>query len=72
MEDDRDADPPPAVERPAAVREAGGDQLDILLDLHSIASADTTIPVMQVVEHLGIMYCEEPTRPLNRVVPDAR
>ncbi|MGW5642960.1 hypothetical protein ACWEV3_31730 [Saccharopolyspora sp. NPDC003752] len=46
MEDDRDADPPPAVERPPAVREAGGDQLDILLDLRSIIGTDTTIPVM--------------------------
>lgn len=54
-----------AVDRVAAVREAGGDDLDIIVELHSQTDVDTSIQLGKELEPLNCFYYEEPTQPLN-------
>lgn len=54
-----------AVERVAAIREAGGDDLDIIIEVHSLLDTNTAIELGQTLEPYRIMYFEEPTQPLN-------
>ena len=54
-----------AVERVAAIREAGGDDLDIIIEVHSLLDTNTAIELGQALEPYRIMYFEEPTQPLN-------
>lgn len=54
-----------AVERVAAIREAGGDDLDIIIEVHSLLDTNTAIELGQALEPYRIMYLEEPTQPLN-------
>ncbi len=52
-------------ERIAAVRAEGGDELDIILELHSYTDTNTVVELARVLEKYRILYCEEPTQPLN-------
>ena len=54
-----------ATDRVAAIREAGGDQLDIIIELHSLLDTNTAIQLGQSIQKYRIMYMEEPTQPLN-------
>lgn len=54
-----------AVERVAAIREAGGEDLDIIIEVHSLLDTNTAIELGQALEPYRIMYFEEPTQPLN-------
>ena len=52
-----------SVERIAAVREAGGDNLDIIVEIHSLLDANTSAILGKALEPYRIMYYEEPTMP---------
>lgn len=54
-----------AVERVAAIREAGGPNLDIIIELHSLTDTNTAIQLGRELEQFKIFYLEEPTQPLN-------
>lgn len=54
-----------AVERIAAAREAGGPDLDIIIEIHSLLDANTAAELGKALEPYRIMYYEEPTQPLN-------
>lgn len=54
-----------ATERVAAIREAGGEDLDIIIELHSLLDANTAVELGQSIQKYRIMYMEEPTQPLN-------
>ena len=52
-------------DRVAAMREAGGPDLDIIIEVHSYTDTNTAIQLAQVLEPLNIYYLEEPVHPLN-------
>ncbi|MGE4484679.1 MAG: mandelate racemase/muconate lactonizing enzyme family protein [Oscillospiraceae bacterium] len=52
-------------DRMAAIRETGGPDMDIILELHSLCDTTGAIQLCQALEKLKIFYCEEPTQPLN-------
>lgn len=54
-----------AFDRVAAVREVGGDNLDIIIELHAYTDTNTSVQLAKALEPLGIFYYEEPTQPLN-------
>jgi len=54
-----------AVGRVAAVREAGGPHMDIIIELHSFTDTNTAIQLAKELEKFNIFYYEEPTQPLN-------
>ncbi len=54
-----------AKERLAAMREAAGDQVDIILENHANTDANTAIQLGRMAEAYDIMFYEEPTLPLN-------
>ncbi|WP_367924119.1 mandelate racemase/muconate lactonizing enzyme family protein [uncultured Ruthenibacterium sp.] len=54
-----------SVERIAAAREAGGPDLDIIIELHSLLDANTAAILGKALEQYRIMYYEEPTMPCN-------
>ena len=54
-----------SVERIAAAREAGGPDLDIIVEIHSLLDANTAALLGQALEPYRIMYYEEPTMPSN-------
>lgn len=54
-----------AVERVAAIREAGGPDLDIIIELHSLTDTNTAIQLGRELEKYKCFYYEEPTQPLN-------
>ncbi|PNV63839.1 mandelate racemase/muconate lactonizing enzyme family protein [Clostridium sp. chh4-2] len=54
-----------AKERLAAMREAAGDQVDIILENHANTDANTAIQLGRMAETYDIMFYEEPTLPLN-------
>lgn len=51
--------------RVAAIREAGGNSLDIIIEAHSLTDTNTAIQVGQRLEPYRCFYFEEPTQPLN-------
>lgn len=53
------------VERVAAIREAGGPELDIIIELHSLTDKKTAIQLGRELEKYRCFYYEEPTQPLN-------
>ena len=61
----RDHDLKRSVERIAAAREAGGDDLDIIVEIHSLLDANTAAILGKALEPYRIMYFEEPTMPCN-------
>ncbi len=56
-----------AYNRTAAMREAGGPDMDIIIELHSFTDTITAIQLGQALEDLNIYYYEEPVHPLNAV-----
>ena len=54
-----------AAERIAAAREAGGDDLDIIIELHSLLDTNTATELARVLKPYRVMYYEEPTQPMN-------
>ena len=61
----RDHDLKRSVARIAAAREAGGDDLDIIVEIHSLLDANTAAILGKALEPYRIMYYEEPTMPCN-------
>lgn len=53
-----------AVERVAAMREAGPD-VDIIIELHALTDATTSVQLGRELEKLNCFYYEEPTQPMN-------
>jgi L-alanine-DL-glutamate epimerase-like enolase superfamily enzyme len=53
------------IERVQAIREAGGEELDIIVELHSQTNTNTAIQFGKEIEGLRCFYYEEPTQPLN-------
>jgi L-alanine-DL-glutamate epimerase-like enolase superfamily enzyme len=54
-----------AYQRTAAMREAGGKDLDIIIELHAYTDTITGIQLGKRLRDLNIYYYEEPTHPLN-------
>lgn len=54
-----------ASERIAAIRETGGPDMDIIIELHSLTDTDTAIQLGRELEQYNCFYYEEPTQPLN-------
>lgn len=54
-----------AVDRVAAMREAGGPNLDIIIELHALTDTNTAIQLGQALEKFNCFYYEEPTSPMN-------
>ena len=54
-----------SVERIAACREAGGDDMDIIIEIHSLLDANTAAELGKALEPYRVMYYEEPTMPCN-------
>lgn len=54
-----------ASERVAAMREAGGPSMDIIIELHSLTDVNTAIQLGRELEQYRIFYYEEPVHPLN-------
>ncbi len=52
-------------DRVAAMRKAGGDDLDIIVEMHSLADTTAAIQIGQALKDLRIFYYEEPAHPLN-------
>ncbi len=52
-------------DRVAAMRNAGGDALDIIIELHAFTDVNSAIQLGKALEPLNIYYYEEPTNPLN-------
>ena len=52
-------------ERVRAIREAGGEDLDIIVELHSLTDTVSAVELGRALEQLKIFYYEEPTHPLN-------
>jgi L-alanine-DL-glutamate epimerase-like enolase superfamily enzyme len=48
-----------------AVREAVGDHVDIIIELHSLSSATSAVQLGRLFEEFGCMYYEEPVHYLN-------
>lgn len=53
------------VSRVQAMREAGGDEMDIIIELHSNTDTTSAIQLSKALEDLHIFYVEEPVHPLN-------
>lgn len=53
-----------AVDRVAAMREVGPD-VDIIIELHALTDATTSVQLGRELEKLNCFYYEEPTQPLN-------
>ena len=54
-----------AVDRVAAIREACGPKLDIIIELHSLTDTNTATQLGRELEQFRCFYYEEPTQPLN-------
>ena len=54
-----------AVDRVAAMREAGGPNLDIIIELHALTDTNNSIQLGQALEKFNCFYYEEPTSPMN-------
>lgn len=51
--------------RVAAIREVGGEGLDIIVELHALTDTNTAIQLGRRLEQYNVYYLEEPTQPLN-------
>jgi galactonate dehydratase len=54
-----------ADERMEAVRDAGGDDIDIIVELHCHTDANSAVQLGRLLEKHRCLYYEEPTGPLN-------
>ncbi len=53
------------VRRVSAMRESGGDEMDIIIELHANTDTTSAIQLAKALEGLRIFYLEEPVHPLN-------
>ncbi|MCG7632935.1 mandelate racemase/muconate lactonizing enzyme family protein [Gordonia McavH-238-E] len=53
------------VDRVKAIREVGGDDLDIIIELHSLTDVNTAVQLGGELEEFRILFCEEPSLPLD-------
>lgn len=51
--------------RVAAIREVGGPEMDIIIELHALTDTNTAIQLGRRLEKYDCYYFEEPTQPLN-------
>lgn len=51
--------------RVEAVRKAGGDSMDIIIEVHALTDSNSAVQLAHVLEDLNIFYFEEPTMPMN-------
>ena len=51
--------------RLAAMRQAGGEELDIIVELHAYTDAVTAVQLGEAIRDLNVYYYEEPVHPLN-------
>lgn len=51
--------------RVEAMRKAGGEDMDIIIELHANTDSKTAIQIGKALEDLNIFYLEEPVHPLN-------
>ena len=51
--------------RVEAMRKAGGEDMDIIIELHANTDSKTAIQIGKTLEELNIFYLEEPVHPLN-------
>lgn len=54
-----------AHDRVEAVRKAGGDDMDIIIEVHSLTDANSAVQLGHMLEEFNIFYFEEPTMPMN-------
>ena len=54
-----------AYNRVKAVRDAAGDNMDIIIELHALTDSISSVQLARRIEELGIYYYEEPTMPMN-------
>lgn len=54
-----------ARDRVKAIRDAGGEDMDIIIELHSLTDANSAVQLARAIEDLNIYYYEEPTMPMN-------
>ena len=54
-----------AVDRLKAIREVCGDDVDIIVELHSFTDTTTAVQLGRAIEDLNCFYYEEPVMPLN-------
>ncbi|NLY20563.1 MAG: mandelate racemase/muconate lactonizing enzyme family protein [Tissierellia bacterium] len=54
-----------ALRRGQAMKDVGGDELDIIIELHSLTDTTTSILLGKELEKIGCYYMEEATQPLN-------
>lgn len=54
-----------AHDRVEAVRKAGGDSMDIIIEVHALTDSNSAVQLAHVLEDLNIFYFEEPTMPMN-------
>lgn len=54
-----------ARKRIEAVRKAGGDDMDIIVEVHSLTDANSAVQLGKALEEYNIYYYEEPTMPMN-------
>lgn len=54
-----------AYDRVEAVRKAGGDDMDIIIEVHSLTDASSAVQLANALKDLNIYYLEEPTAPMN-------
>jgi L-alanine-DL-glutamate epimerase-like enolase superfamily enzyme len=54
-----------ACERIEAIRETGGNDMDIIIELHSFTDATAAIQLGKALEPFKIFYYEEPVMPMN-------
>lgn len=52
-------------DRLLAIREAVGDEMDIILELHAKSDFNAALQISKMAEDLNILYLEEPFGPLN-------
>lgn len=53
------------VDRIAAMRDAVGPDVDIILEVHGATSATSALQIARACEHLGLFYYEEPVNYMN-------
>lgn len=54
-----------AVDRVAAIREAGGEKMDIIIEIHSFLGCTSAIQLAEALEQYRIYYYEEPMHSLH-------
>ncbi|MCR4805318.1 MAG: mandelate racemase/muconate lactonizing enzyme family protein [Clostridia bacterium] len=54
-----------AYKRVEAIRKACGDDMDIIIEVHSLTDANSAVQLGNALEDLNIYYYEEPTMPMN-------